>query len=313
MLQQTEAQPSMPLVRRSENPADRRAHPRVPPAKLALTSVRIPHRPSVSLVDLSSGGALLHLPFQIRPESRFALQLETSVEQLSVPIQLLRSYVADLNGGVTYHAAGAFDSLLDVRALMQRASGAAQRLIGAIERLQRGVKKTAAQSRSDAAFCEILGGVLTWLRRGDSLELVTLKVKAHLTQTYPSLLILPSQRPARDEASSVACFGLTLTSRYTLSAHDRRYLKSNAQLISMLEATWREMREELGPEPQPQVVHTAADWITGQAQAKRERSVMSVAASPALRSKPAPVKEADVREAGLVAAFEAMFMQTAAL
>ncbi len=302
----------MPAVRRGDNPADRRAHPRIPPAKLAVTSVRIPHRPSVSLVDLSSGGALLNLPFQIRPESRFALQLETSVEQLSMPFQLLRSYVAELKGGVTYHAAGAFDNLLDVRALVQRASGAAQRLVGALERLQCGVQKTAAQSRSDAAFCEFLGGVLVWLRRGESLELVTLKVKAHLTQTYPSLLILPSQRPSRDAASSVACFGLTFTSRRTLSAHDRRYLKSNAQLISMLDATCREMNEVAGSAPQPQVVHTAADWIAGQSQPKRERSVMSMAPSPAVRSsKAAPVKVPDVQEAGLVAAFEAMFMQSA--
>jgi hypothetical protein len=240
MFQQTVALTSMPEVRRGDNPADRRAHVRIAPAKLALTRVSIPERPSVSLVDLSSGGALLNLPFQIRPDARFALELTTPVAQLRMPIQLLRSYVADLKGGVTYRAAGAFDNFLDVQALVQRESGAVQRLVGSLERFQGDVQKTAAQSRSDAAFCQMIGRALGWLRRGESLELVTLKVKAHLTQTYPSLLVLPSHRASGDAASSVACFGLTLTSRHILSAHDRRYLRSNAQLISMLEAAWRE-------------------------------------------------------------------------
>ena len=43
------------------------------------------------------------------PESRFAVKLDTSVEQIEVPFQMLRCYVAELKNGVTYHAAGAFD------------------------------------------------------------------------------------------------------------------------------------------------------------------------------------------------------------
>jgi hypothetical protein len=249
----------------SSNPADRRAHPRIPSAQLPVTSVRIPNRSAVSLVDLSSGGALLELPFQMQPESRFAVRFDTAVEQLEVPIQLLRCYVADLRGGVRYHAAGAFDSLVNIQALAQRASSSAQRLLKALERMQYVVKKAAAQSKSDAAFDEMLGAVISGMRRGESIDLVTLKVKSHLTQKFPSLVILPTALAGRPQATSVQGFGLTLTSKFNLSANDRRLLKSNAQLISMLEEARRELRAELEPPP-AQVVYSAAEWLTGQNQ-----------------------------------------------
>ena len=243
------------------SPSNRRAHPRIPASQLPVTRVRIPNRSTVSLIDLSSGGALLELPFQMQPESRFAVKLDTAVEQLEVPIQLLRCYVADLKAGVRYHAAGAFDSLLNIQALAQRASSSAQRLLVALEKLQCVVKKTAAQSKSDAAFEEIIGAVIKGMRRGESIDLVTLKVKAHLTQTFPKLLIVPTLLAGRVQATSVQAFGLTFTSKNTLTADDRRLLKSNAQLLSMLEDARRELRAEMEP-PTPQVIYSAADWIT---------------------------------------------------
>jgi hypothetical protein len=241
-------------------PVCRRAHPRIPSAQLPVTRVHIPNRATVSLVDLSSGGALLQLPFQMQPEARFAVKIDTPVEQLEVPIQLLRCYVADLKDGITYHAAGAFDSLLNLRAIAQRASSAAQRLRVTLERLQGVVRKSAMTSHSDAAFEEILSAVVTGLNHGESIDLVTLKVKAHLTQTYPSLMIMPSLAPLRDQSRSVQGFGLTFTSKFALSSYDRRLLKANAQLISMLEETRREVREELEPES-PEVIYSAAEWI----------------------------------------------------
>ena len=257
-------------ARLTDDPADRRAHPRIPSARLPVRSVRIPNRPTVSLVDLSSGGALLTLPFQVPPQSRFALKLDTPVEQIDVPFQLLRCYVAELNGGITYHAAGVFDSLLNMEALAKRASCSVQRLIDTLEQLRRNVKKSAVQSRSDAAFDEILGATILWLRRDESLDLVTLKVKAHLTQTYPSLVIVPAHGSSGDSLTSVACFGRTFTSKRSLSAHDRRYLRANAQLISLLEDTDREMGDEAAP-PQSSsaVIYNTADWLASEYQAPR--------------------------------------------
>ena len=193
MLQQTaSAQASAPDVRITGNPADRRAHPRIPSSQLRVDRVRIPHRPSVSLVDLSSGGALLELPFQVQPDTRFGVELHTAVEQVEVPFQLLRCYVAELKGGVKYHAAGAFDGLLNLQALAARASTAMQRLIGTLERLLRGQK--AAVERSAGEFNEILAEVLIGLRRGDSFDLVALKVKARLTQALSVAVDLADAR-----------------------------------------------------------------------------------------------------------------------
>lgn len=270
MLQQNTSALAPAPLRPGENPADRRAHPRIPSAKLPVTRVHIPNRATVSLVDLSAGGALLQLPFQMPPESRFAVKLDTAVEQLEVPFQLLRCYVAELNGGVTYHAAGVFDNLLNIQGMAERASTSAQRLLGTLVRLQRSVRRVAS-SRTDEAFSEVLNGAITWLRRGESIDLVTLKVKAHLTQTYPSLVIVPSVSSRCDHVASVQAFGLTFTSRYALSVHDRRLLKAAAQLISVLEDTQREMREESDADTHaPQVIRSAADWIAAHPRAPYE-------------------------------------------
>jgi hypothetical protein len=253
-------------VRVGHSAADRRAHPRIPSSELPVKRVRIPNRPTVSLVDLSSGGALLTLPFQVPPESRFSLRLDTAVEQVNVPFQLLRCYVAELNGGVTYHAAGVFDRLLNLQALAERASCQVHPLIGTLEQLRHNVRKSAARSRSDAAFDEILGAAILWLRRQESLDLVMLKVKAHLTQTYPSLMIVPVVPSSGDSQTSVACFGHTFTSKHTLSAHDRRYLRANAQLISMLEDSRRQLADDVTSSLQGEVVHGMADWLAPESQ-----------------------------------------------
>ena len=265
-----------------ENPADRRAHPRIPSAQLGVTRVHIPSRATVSLVDLSAGGALLELPFQLQPTSRFAVKLDTAVEQVEVPIQLLRCYVSSLSGGITYHAAGAFDSLLNIHALAQRASTAARRLLGSLERLKQGVQKAAAQSRHDAAFDEVLGGAITWLRRGESIDLVALKIKAHLTQTYPALVVVPATASPLNQVSAVNAFGLTFTSPHALSMHDRRLLKAAAHLLSLLEDTRREMRDELSEEvtPPPQVIRSASDWIAAHPGAEQPVLRRSRAADP---------------------------------
>jgi hypothetical protein len=248
--------------------------------------VHIPHRATVSLVDLSAGGALLELPFQMPPESRFAVKLDTAVEQIEVPFKMLRCYVSELKHGVRYHAAGAFDNLLNLQSLAQRASTAARQLLAALERLQQGVQKTAAQNRHDAAFNEILRGVIAWIRRGETLELITLKVKSHLVQTYPSLVILPTVQSRLDRVSSVQAFGLTFTSRHTLSVHDRRVLKAVAQLLALLEETQAKMRDEAAVQ-EPQVLHTAADWIAAQPPVPEVRL-------PAVPAPPA--QEPDARE-----------------
>ena len=245
----------------SENPADRRSHPRIPSTRLRVKRVRIQDRTPASLVDLSPGGALLELPFQIRPQTRFSLRIDTPVD-IEVPFEVLRCYVADLKGGVTYHAAGAFDGVLNVDELARDGQGAMQRLIETLERLHRGLEKSTAQS--DAEFGRVLCELVEALGRGESLDLVVLKLKAKLTQRYPSLVILSSPTTSSPASTSVSCFGLTFVSRYRLAAHDRRYLKANAQVLSLLEDTRCELRDEKAAMCSSPIVHSYADWIVGQ-------------------------------------------------
>jgi hypothetical protein len=246
------------------NPSDRRAHPRIISAKLPLTNARIASVGPGSVVDLSAGGALIDLPNHVRPEARLALQLETAVERMELPFQLLRCYVAAIDsGGPTYRVAGTFDRPLDVEALTVRASGAVQRLIATLDRLRGGLQKSAEHSRSDAAFSEILGGVAAWLRRGDSIDLVALKVKAQLTYQYPSLKIL-TLVPSANDLTAVGGFGVTLKSRHQLSSYDRRFLRAHTQLLAQLEDARRAVKDEVDPSPRqrPEVILGAGQWMT---------------------------------------------------
>jgi hypothetical protein len=250
----------------SGNPADRRAHRRIASTELPQARIRIPYRPEVSLVDLSSGGALLELPFQTQPQARFNVELRTSTEKLIVPLQLLRCYVVELKGGVRYHAAGAFEHLLNLPPSMVRRSKscAVQRLIATLERMRRAGQETYPHSRSGGEFHELLSGAVTALRRGESVALVALKVKSQLTQRYKSLAIHPSRLSYRESLTSAEFFGFMFKSTSTLSAHDRRLLRASAQVLSMMEDCWRETQVEAearAEQPSTDVIYTATDWM----------------------------------------------------
>jgi hypothetical protein len=234
--------PGSPDVRSS---VDRRAHPRIASIRLPDARIRIPARPPVSLVDLSSGGALLELPFQVVPQSRLIVELHTSAERLVLPLHLLRCYIATLENGVRYHAAGAFDQLITLPS--ELAAGPptlspAERLIGSLDRLRRAGHET-GHSHS-GTFKELLALAIAGLRRGEAVDVVTLKLKSRLTQRYPSLTIAASQPLYRATLTSAEFFGLTFKSKSAFSADDRRFLRSSAQLISMMEDCDRTTQSE---------------------------------------------------------------------
>ena len=123
-----------------------------------------------------------------------------------------------------------------------------------------------------------------------------MKLKARLTQTYRSLLIIPSTSPTFDRATSLECFGLTFKAKHPLSAHDRRFLKANAQLISMLEGTRRELRGEDGRPRSPQILHGAAEWLASQSELRPAPSLPRRAPiTPPVAKAPArtPIAERD--------------------
>lgn len=250
--------------------SDRRVHRRVVPADLpAPARVSIPNRPAISLVDLSRGGALLELPFQLPPQSRVIVQVSTTAGHLAVPFQLLRCYVADVKGGVRYHAAGFFERTLRWPALsLGSTPGSLDRLIITIDGFLLRTRKTVDRSSRGAAFSELLAWVVACLRKGQAADLISIKIKAYLAQLFPSLAITgASSSFPRDTPTSAQFFGFDFESRATLTAADRRLLRAGAQLITLLDRyaardttetdEFLSGVEDIAP---PVIVHSIAEW-----------------------------------------------------
>ena len=87
---------------------DRRSSIRRPLSELAwLTQVRVKYGPTVSLLDLSAGGAQIEATaFRLQPGSTIVVQIATESETLAVPALVLRSHVSGLlPAGATYRTA----------------------------------------------------------------------------------------------------------------------------------------------------------------------------------------------------------------
>ena len=248
--------------------SDRRVHRRVDTAELPVPArVSIPNRPAITLVDLSSGGALLELPFQLQPDARVSLRVWTPDQKLVVPFKLLRCYVAGIKGRVRYHAAGAFEATLALPGLADDAPPTpVERLITTLEMFLQSTNSSDATGTA-AGFHQLIAWVIEGLRRGDSARLIAMKIKAHLAQQFPSLAISPSSDiGSRDARTSARFFGYDFRSQETLTRSDRRVLRAGAQMIALLDAHARsEMTaDSQSPyqlhSPPPMIVHNIADW-----------------------------------------------------
>lgn len=248
--------------------SDRRAHRRIASTELPKSAlVRIPNRPAVSLVDVSSGGALLELPFQMRPESKFTLELSIPEDRLAVPFQLLRCYVADLKGGVRYHAAGAFDQAVKLPAFLARGLelSASDRLIATLEAFLRTSQAADPRAR-DARFNELLRWVVAALQRGEASNLIARQIKTHLVRLFPSLAISRSTPSIiGDVSTSARFFGFDFRTNRILTAPDRRFLRASAQLINLIERNEEEEPEttqspKILETPSSLIVHNIAEW-----------------------------------------------------
>ncbi len=95
---------------------DRRADTRF--GQLAIGGTHAILRPgyAVSLVDLSSGGALIQGPRPLRPGARVHLQLQIGTRRLGIAAYVLRCSVASLDSrqGVQYRGALRFDHRCDI-------------------------------------------------------------------------------------------------------------------------------------------------------------------------------------------------------
>ena len=94
---------------------DRRADTRFGQSVIAGTQAILRPGYSVSLVDLSSGGALIQGPRPLRPGARIHLQLVIGPRRLGISAHVLRCSVASLDSGkgVQYRGALKFDHRCD--------------------------------------------------------------------------------------------------------------------------------------------------------------------------------------------------------
>jgi PilZ domain len=95
---------------------DRRLDVRFGQPAIAGTQAILRPGYSVSLIDLSAGGALIEGPRPLRPGSRVHLQLTTKSRRLGIIAHVLRCSVASLGSGqgIQYRGALKFDQRCDV-------------------------------------------------------------------------------------------------------------------------------------------------------------------------------------------------------
>lgn len=249
---------------------ERRIHQRIGREQLAIeTEIRIPSRPPVSLVDLSPGGALIDLPFQVRPDSQAKVELVTRSDRLTVPVRLLRCYVTSLTDGVRYQAAAEFREQLHLPQLLgtDTDAGRAGRLASTLEAfLRHGA--AAGGNQHLAEFNHLLGSVLEGVRRGDGPEQLSSHIRSRIRQLIPMLSIAPSKGAyLADPARGARFFDLDFTSARVLTAMDRRMIRAAAQLLSIIDGdapapqTSPAVKAPLKTQPGAAVIaYSIADW-----------------------------------------------------
>jgi hypothetical protein len=246
---------------------DRRIHPRLSPQELSTpASVRIPNRPAISLVDLSTGGALIDMPFQIRPDSLVTLEFRAASERMMLPFRMLRCYVTSLQGGVQYQAAGAFEQELDWKPLLvdSAAQAISTRLIATLEAFLRHAPATDRV----VEFDQLLIWILDAARRGERPERIGLEIRLRLTHLIPSMVVGPTVKPnLPDPARGARFFGFDFTCARTLTTADRRVLRAAAQLLSIVNTNGNGASASTAPlnfKPRqadsPLIIHSLAEW-----------------------------------------------------
>ena len=88
---------------------ERRVHQRLRPEEVQwLRKLRLKNGPEVSLIDISSGGALVDARVQLKPGARVTLQLAAAGRLIEIPSDVLRCGIATLEGAATYRGAFVF-------------------------------------------------------------------------------------------------------------------------------------------------------------------------------------------------------------
>jgi hypothetical protein len=249
---------------------NRRIHPRLSPRELSTpASVRIANRPAISLVDLSPGGALIDMPFQMRPDSRVTLEFRAASEHMMLPFRMLRCYVTSLHGGVQYQAAGEFEKPLDWKPLLVDAAAQAttDRLIATLEAFLRHASPTGRV----VEFDHLLMWILDAARRGERADRISVEIKLRLTRLIPSIAVAPTtQSSLPDPARGARFFGFDFKTERALTASDRRLLRTAAQLLSIVSNNGDRPLRAAPPlafktrqsTESPVIAYSVTDWLT---------------------------------------------------
>lgn len=100
-------------------PDDRRLYPRFAVEQLrGLRAVRIWPGPSISLVDMSAGGALIESDQPLRPGAEARLELADARGVRTVPFRVIRGWVSSLDAARRFRGACMFAEPLDLSGLM---------------------------------------------------------------------------------------------------------------------------------------------------------------------------------------------------
>jgi hypothetical protein len=251
----------------SPSATDRRLYRRIARAELlAPAGFRIQHRPAVSLIDLSAGGALLELPFQLMPDSRVIVELLTPKEKIVTPFRLLRCHVQNLQQGIRYHAAGAFEQILNLPVALTGTlpHTTTERIVATLEAFLRH-SRVRGGSQHVNGFDELLMWIMDATRRGEPVTVMSSQFRARLAWLFPSLAINRANGPYLNEpAKSARFFGLDFRSNRVLSGSDRRLLRAAAQLLALLEAESQPAALAVAETPAEAyssvLTYSSADW-----------------------------------------------------
>jgi hypothetical protein len=247
--------------------------------------VRIPNRPPIALVDLSPGGALIDLPFQVRPDSRVTLEFRAASERMIMPFRLLRCYVRSLRDGVQYQAAGEFAQQLAWKPLLadSAAQSTSNRLIATLQAFQR----HGPASGDVMEFDPLLKWILDAARRGERADYIAVEIRVRLMRLIPTVVVKPATTPSLpDPAKGARFFGFDFRCERVLTGPERRLLRTAAQLLSIVDPAGNPGLQQtdapsivdpngnpalMGPRPvdvkpyqnpePPTIAYSVADWL----------------------------------------------------
>jgi hypothetical protein len=217
-------------------------------------------------VNLSTGGALIETPFQLRPGSRMDIQMLMSAERMDMSLRLLRCYIADLKDGPRYRAACEFDQALQMSALVRQAARVEPTFLHVLEQFQQATFAS-EPALSETRFGELLDWAVNASRRNEPRGLIAARIETHLRRVFPTLVISNrSWLAPADPSRSLQSFDLEFRSETPLSRSDRGFLRACAQLIGLLGgSTSSHIAPDADPVsleiPESDIARNGSEWI----------------------------------------------------